>query len=525
GWKELEEFGATGTTYSRALEPASPDFIDKALAGVGSLLSFFISGTGIAKGAELLGMGVNGARSIGALGMSVLDSVSVAEETYQNAMSASGNTGLATNQAYKALIASLPATYLLDRFAFLEEAAPAIQRVLSRMGIEFVQEGPVQQTISNVFGYKPAGSGVTEAGLIGMVASGAHSASVSLADVLSNATPEEAAVINNVVNNASNANKANVFQGTVNDMKVVRTDLFNAINSDSGGSSLLNNLGIQSANDAKFDALIGGISNAIENIAKIESTSPNQIAANDPSINVSIWESLANAFSSISDNLNQTTGISPTTYFVPKADVFTTTDQVDTDQSKVVLPNVQSNVSTNVSPNVVTNVAQSNVQIDSTAANNANAVVSNIGNVVISNAATDVGNLTTSDTTNAVANLISNVVIGPSSNAAANVGDAASSDTTNAVLNLISNVVIGPFSNVSSNVSDNVAANVADNAAANVVIDPATNIAINVASNVASNVAPNVESNIAPVEPTTLVTPTTPVEPVKPTAPTTPVTP
>jgi hypothetical protein len=252
GIQSLENLGKVGGQYAQALAPANPEFIDKALAGIGSVASFFVPGAGAGRLAGVLGAGVNAARSIGAGTSALLEATTVAQETYNNAMSQTGNEGVAMDQAYKALVVTLPATFLLDKIGMFAEGGSAIRRVLTTAGSESGQEGQ-QQVTSNVLGYQPAGAGVTEAAAIGGIAGGSVRGATTVGDILNSASPQDRAVVEAALNNAPPTTKAQIVQDATSTANQVKEGIYKTLTSNPATAQQLRDIGVVSAADDAFN--------------------------------------------------------------------------------------------------------------------------------------------------------------------------------------------------------------------------------------------------------------------------------
>ena len=222
---------------------------------------------GAAKGLEVLGAGVNAARALGAGTSALLEATTVAQETYDNALSKTGNQGVAMDQAYKALVVSLPVTFLLDKAAYFAEGAGAIRNMAVAAGSEATQEGS-QQVTSNVLGYQPAGAGVTEAAAIGGIAGGSVKGVVTVADYINQATPEQRSAIENAINNIPTQTKLQLMQDVNNTTQNVKQGVYETLTSDPAVAQKMRDMGIITAADDKFNdfmkTITGGLGTKLE---------------------------------------------------------------------------------------------------------------------------------------------------------------------------------------------------------------------------------------------------------------------
>jgi hypothetical protein len=246
--------GGNLSKTAAALATEDPSFVQKIASGIGSIGSFVGPAMVVTRLAPLLGAGTVMARSIG-LGTSVaLESAAVAQETYEKAMSETGNEDLANQRAWAAAGLNLPLTYVTNKLGLFSDKGGVVKRVRNAALLEGGQEG-TQQGMTNVLGFKPAGEGVTEGTVIGAVAGGGFKVTTEAANkYFANATPEE---------------RKDIIDTILEDGRQTRQQVFDSMMENESTSSILREAGITSADDPAFVKFAGAIGKIDRDLAEL----------------------------------------------------------------------------------------------------------------------------------------------------------------------------------------------------------------------------------------------------------------
>lgn len=256
---------------SGALAPEDPTLSDKVVMGFGSVASFFLPGLGIAKGAKLLGAGRTAAgraaaNTAGAGGSAVLESAAIAQETYDKAMSETGNDDLANQQAWKAAGLNLPLSFFTNKIGLFGTKGGRVQRGAVAGLSESVQETS-QNVLTNVLGFKPAGEGATESAFIGAITGGGTKMTFdAVNDYFENASPEE---------------RKDIVDKIIEGGKETRQSVFDSLMSNDATAKILRDAGISSPEDpgfVKFGAALGRFDREFAELAADPEVGPKLIA-------------------------------------------------------------------------------------------------------------------------------------------------------------------------------------------------------------------------------------------------------
>jgi hypothetical protein len=166
----LRQLAEAGKREAMALTPKEQTTAQKLAAAGGSMLAFVAPGLGVAKGLQLAGLGVGAARTAGAGAAALLESAGVAQETFEKAMSETGNKELANERAWTAAAANLPLNWVTNKLG-LFGGGSAVRQLGTTVLSEGAQEGS-QQILTNKLGFKDVGEGVSESAAIGGLAGG-----------------------------------------------------------------------------------------------------------------------------------------------------------------------------------------------------------------------------------------------------------------------------------------------------------------------------------------------------------------
>ncbi len=158
--------------WSDFIRPEQPEFADQLAQGIGSALTFFAPGVGVAKGATFLAR-VSPAIALffGNVASTTLESASEAGSVYDESIKAGKSKDEASKQASKTFWANSVLIGLTNRFGIFGKSAARLKKVLASAGLEGLQEY-AQQVISNVNTGKPWDEGTIESGIIGSIIGG-----------------------------------------------------------------------------------------------------------------------------------------------------------------------------------------------------------------------------------------------------------------------------------------------------------------------------------------------------------------
>ena len=158
--------------WANAVRPENPDFIDQLNQGIGSALTFFIPGVGVARGVTFLAR-VSPAMALffGNVASSALESASEAGTVYDENIDKGKNKEEASNEAEKTFWANSVLILVTNKFGVFGESATKLKKILASSSLEGLQEY-AQQIISNVNTGRPWDEGVVESGIIGAIIGG-----------------------------------------------------------------------------------------------------------------------------------------------------------------------------------------------------------------------------------------------------------------------------------------------------------------------------------------------------------------
>lgn len=237
GSSALSSLAEAGKREADALRPEQQDLLQK-IAGVGgSLVAFAVPGAGIAGGLRLLGAGIGAARTAGAGTAALLESASIGQETFEKALSETGNRQLANEQAWKAAAINLPINWFTNKIGIFTDKGNAARQIGMTMLAEGSEEG-AQTLLTNTLGFKPVGEGFSESAAIGAIAGGAlKGGSVALEKYFKEATPEQQEVL---------------VKSLIEDGQQARQKIFDEMVKDERTAQAFAAQGIESAADPRF---------------------------------------------------------------------------------------------------------------------------------------------------------------------------------------------------------------------------------------------------------------------------------
>lgn len=255
GSNSIRDLAQAGKREAMALTPRDQDTAQKLAGAVGSMLAFVAPGTGAVKGLQLAGVGLKAARVAGAGAAALLESAGVAQETYEKAMSETGNKDHANEQAWKAASVNLPLNWAMNKIGLFGESGSAAKQIGMTFLTEGAEEGS-QNMITNKLGYKPVGEGVSEATAIGGLAGGGFKGgALSLEKLFAESTPEQ---------------KDALVKGLIDDGSYARQQVFEAMMQDEHAADILQKAGIQDANDARFQGIAEQIGKLDGSLTKLD---------------------------------------------------------------------------------------------------------------------------------------------------------------------------------------------------------------------------------------------------------------
>jgi len=240
GSDSIRSLAQAGKREAQALTPRDQDTAQKLAGAVGSMLAFVAPGTGAVKGLQLAGVGIKAARVAGAGAAALMESAGVAQETYEKAMSETGNKEHANEQAWKAYMTNLPLNWAMNKVGLFGDTGSAAKQI----GMTFLTEGGeegAQSLITNKLGYKPVGEGFSESVAIGGLAGGGFKGGqLALQKYFEEATPEQ---------------KQQILTDLREDGSAARQQVFDAMMQDERTANLIKSAGIESAEDPRFQGL------------------------------------------------------------------------------------------------------------------------------------------------------------------------------------------------------------------------------------------------------------------------------
>ncbi len=262
GSDALKSLARAGKEEAMALTPRDQDTLQKVSGAVGSMLSYLTPGLGVVKGLQLANVGVKTARTMGAGVGAVLESAGVAQETYEKALSETGNKDLANQQAWKAAAANLPIGWVTNRLGIFGEGG-----AVKQIGMSFLTEGAqegAQNITSNLLGFKPVGEGFSESVAIGGLAGGGFKGGmIALEKMFAEATPEQ---------------REQIVQKLIDDGQQARQEIFDAMMADERSRQILEASGIESADDPRFQKTAIQISRLEQQLAELDILTDEQVA-------------------------------------------------------------------------------------------------------------------------------------------------------------------------------------------------------------------------------------------------------
>jgi hypothetical protein len=255
GSDSIRSLAQAGKREAMALTPREQDTAQKLAGAAGSMLSFVAPGAGAVKGLELAGVGIKAARTAGAGFAALLESAGVAQETYEKAMSETGNKAHANEQAWKAATLNMPLNWAMNKVGLFGDTGSAAKQI----GMTFLTEGTeegAQNLITNKLGYKPVGEGFSEAAAIGGLAGGGFKGGMLSLDALfKDATPEQ---------------KEQILTSLQEDGAAARQNVYDAMMQDERTAAIIKNAGIESADDPRFQGLAVQIGKLDRQLAELD---------------------------------------------------------------------------------------------------------------------------------------------------------------------------------------------------------------------------------------------------------------
>ena len=255
GSDSIRSLAQAGKREAMALTPREQDTAQKLAGAAGSMLAFVAPGSGAVKGLELAGVGIKAARTAGAGLAAILESAGVAQETYEKAMSETGNKSHANEQAWKAATLNLPLNWVMNKVGLFGDTGGAAKQI----GMTFLTEGTeegAQSLITNKLGYKPVGEGFSESAAIGGLAGGGFKGgAISLEKLFKEATPEQ---------------KEQILTSLQEEGAAARQHVFDAMMQDERTAAIIKNSGIESAEDPRFQGLAIQIGKLDRQLAELD---------------------------------------------------------------------------------------------------------------------------------------------------------------------------------------------------------------------------------------------------------------
>ena len=237
GSSALSSLAEAGKREADALRPEQQDIVQKVAGALGSLTAFAVPGAGIAGGLRLLGAGIGAARTAGAGTAALLESASIGQETFEKALSETGNRQLANEQAWKAAAINLPINWFTNKIGIFTDKGSAARQIGMTMLAEGGEEG-AQTLLTNTLGFKPVGEGFSESVAIGAIAGGAlKGGSVALENYFKEATPEQQDML---------------VKSLIEDGQQARQKIFDEMVKDERTAQAFAAQGIESAADPRF---------------------------------------------------------------------------------------------------------------------------------------------------------------------------------------------------------------------------------------------------------------------------------
>ncbi len=262
----LKSIGDAMSKAARAFAPEDPTLTQELIMGGGSLATFYGPGLIFRGGARLLGAGKAAANTVGAGGSAVLESAAIAQETYEKALSETGNEDLAVQQAWKAAGLNLPLSFITNKIGLFGEKGGRVRRgVVAGLG-EGVQETS-QNTMTNVLGFKPAGEGATKSFFIGSVTGGGAKMTVD--------------AVNQYFNEASPEERKDILDTIIEGGRETRQSVFDSLMGNDATAKILRDAGISSAEDpafVKFGAALGRFDREFAELAADPEVGPKLVA-------------------------------------------------------------------------------------------------------------------------------------------------------------------------------------------------------------------------------------------------------
>jgi antitoxin component of RelBE/YafQ-DinJ toxin-antitoxin module len=259
----LRQLAEAGKREAMALTPKEQTTAQKLAAAGGSMLAFVAPGLGVAKGLQLAGLGVGAARTAGAGAAALLESAGVAQETFEKAMSETGNKELANERAWTAAAANLPLNWVTNKLG-LFGGGSAVRQLGTTVLSEGAQEGS-QQILTNKLGFKDVGEGVSESAAIGGLAGGGFKGGqLALERLFKEATPDE---------------KEDLVKSLMDEGTAARQQVFDSMMEDERTAEILRNSGIESADDPRFTGMAIQIGKLDRQLRELDMKSSEEIAA------------------------------------------------------------------------------------------------------------------------------------------------------------------------------------------------------------------------------------------------------
>lgn len=258
----LRQLAEAGKREAMALTPKEQTTAQKLASAGGSMMAFMAPGLGVVKGMQLAGFGLGAARTAGAGAAALLESAGVAQETYEKAMSETGNKELANERAWTAAALNLPLAWVTNKLGLFGEGSAARQIGMTVL-TEGAQEGS-QQILTNKLGFKDVGDGFSESAAIGGLAGGGFKGGqLALERLFKEATPDE---------------KENLVKGLMDEGMAARQQVFQSMMSDERTAEILRNSGIESADDPRFTGMAIQIGKLDRLIRELDMKSGEEVA-------------------------------------------------------------------------------------------------------------------------------------------------------------------------------------------------------------------------------------------------------
>ncbi len=152
-WVTGGEFGKDFADLMRQLRvklapTTEPTFPEQVASGIGSMVTFFIPGMGLARGASLLGkVAPWAARLLGVTGMTVTEAATEAGLAYREQLERTKDQQKANESAQWTFLLNLPLLAVTNKLGYFGEQGKLLRRALTAAGVEATQEG-VQELIS-----------------------------------------------------------------------------------------------------------------------------------------------------------------------------------------------------------------------------------------------------------------------------------------------------------------------------------------------------------------------------------------